>query len=58
MVYVDVWKLEEQQTDVNIVVESLFDVMTDDSLEQVVFVTNDTDLTSVLEKYNPSTKKR
>lgn len=48
--YVDVWKLEEKQTDVNIAVESLFDVMTDDSLEQVVFVTNDTDLSSVLVK--------
>lgn len=48
--YVDIWKLEEKQTDVNIAVESLFDVMTDDSLEQVVFVTNDTDLSRVLEK--------
>jgi 6-hydroxy-3-succinoylpyridine 3-monooxygenase len=48
--YVDVWKLEEKQTDVNIAVESLYDVMTDDTLEQVVFVTNDTDLASVLEK--------
>lgn len=48
--YVDVWKLEEKQTDVNIAVESLYDVMTDDSLEQVVFVTNDTDLTGALQK--------
>ncbi|MBL4630458.1 MAG: NYN domain-containing protein [Paraglaciecola sp.] len=48
--YVDIWRLEEKQTDVNIAVESLFDVMTDDSLEQIVFVTNDTDLASVLEK--------
>ncbi|MDW7547477.1 NYN domain-containing protein [Pseudoalteromonas peptidolytica] len=48
--YVDVWKLEEKQTDVNIAVESLYDVMTDDSLEQVIFVTNDTDLSRVLEK--------
>lgn len=48
--YVNVWKLEEKQTDVNIAVESLFDVMTDDNLEQVVFVTNDTDLSSALEK--------
>ena len=48
--YVDIWKLEEKQTDVNIAVESLYDVMTDDSLEQVVFVTNDTDLASALEK--------
>lgn len=48
--YVDVWKLEEKQTDVNIAVESVCDVMTDDSLEQVVFVTNDTDLASALQK--------
>ncbi len=48
--YVDIWKLEEKQTDVNIAVESLFDVMTDESLEQVVFVTNDTDLARALEK--------
>lgn len=48
--YVDVWKLEEKQTDVNIAVESLYDVMTDDTLEQIVFVTNDTDLASALEK--------
>lgn len=48
--YVNVWKLEEKQTDVNIAVESLFDVMTDDSIEQVVFVTNDTDLASALNK--------
>lgn len=39
--YVDIWKLEEKQTDVNIAVESLYDVMTDKSIEQVVFVTTD-----------------
>lgn len=48
--YIDVWKLEEKQTDVNIAVESLYDVMTDDTLEQVVFVTNDTDLAPAIEK--------
>ena len=48
--YVDIWKLEEKQTDVNIAVESLYDVMTDKTIEQVVFVTNDTDLASVLDK--------
>ena len=48
--YIDIWKLEEKQTDVNIAVESLYDVFTDDSIEQVVFVTNDTDLAGVLEK--------
>ena len=48
--YVDIWKLEEKQTDVNIAVEALFDVFTDDSIEQIVFVTNDTDLERALEK--------
>ena len=48
--YVDIWKLEEKQTDVNIAVEALFDVLTDESIEQVVFVTNDTDLERALEK--------
>jgi len=48
--YVDIWKLEEKQTDVNIAVESLYDVLTDATIEQVVFVTNDTDLAGVLEK--------
>lgn len=48
--YVDIWKLEEKQTDVNIAVEALFDVFTDNSIEQIVFVTNDTDLERALEK--------
>ncbi|MFT6901445.1 MAG: 6-hydroxy-3-succinoylpyridine 3-monooxygenase [Colwellia sp.] len=47
---VNVWKLEEKQTDVNIAVESLYDVLTDNTLEQVVFVTNDTDLAPALAK--------
>jgi uncharacterized LabA/DUF88 family protein len=46
---VKVWKLEEKQTDVNIAIHALQDVLTDDSLEQVVFVTNDTDLAPVIE---------
>ncbi|RVU31978.1 NYN domain-containing protein [Rheinheimera riviphila] len=47
---VNIWKLEEKQTDVNIAVESLFDVMTDPELQQVVFVTNDTDIAPVMAK--------
>lgn len=47
---VRVWKLEEKQSDVNIAVESLFDVMSDETIEQVIFVTNDTDLVPVLRK--------
>lgn len=47
---VDVWKLEEKQTDVNIAVESLHDAYTDSELEQIVYVTNDTDLVPALEK--------
>ncbi len=47
---VDIWKLEEKQTDVNIAVESLYDVMTDPELKQVVFVTNDTDLAPAMKK--------
>lgn len=47
---VDIWKLEEKQTDVNIAVESLFDVMADAELQQVVFVTNDTDIAPVMAK--------
>lgn len=45
---IKVWKLEEKQTDVNIAIHALYDVMTDSSLEHVVFVTNDTDLAPVL----------
>lgn len=45
---IKVWKLEEKQTDVNIAIHALYDVMTDSSLQQVVFVTNDTDLAPVL----------
>lgn len=45
---IKVWKLEEKQTDVNIAINVLYDVMTDHSLKQVVFVTNDTDLAPVL----------
>lgn len=45
---VNIWKLEEKQTDVNIAIHALKDVLTDDSIQQVVFVTNDTDLAPVV----------
>lgn len=45
-----VWKLEEKQTDVNIAVEALSDALLDKDTEQVVFVTNDTDIAPVLAK--------
>lgn len=54
--FVDVWKLEEKQTDVNIAVEALHDVHTDEELEQVVFVTNDTDLVPALDKIKSTSR--
>jgi len=45
-----IWKLEEKQSDVNIAVEALYDVLTDNEVEHVVFVTNDTDLEPALKK--------
>ncbi|MCH8538707.1 MAG: NYN domain-containing protein [Alkalimonas sp.] len=45
---IQVWKLEEKQTDVNIAIHALYDVLSDQTLEQIVFVTNDTDLAPVL----------
>jgi len=45
-----IWKLEEKQSDVNIAVEALYDVLTDSEIEHVVFVTNDTDLEPALKK--------
>lgn len=44
---VDVWKLEEKQTDVNIALEAYRDV-SKGLAEQVVFVSNDTDLSPAL----------
>jgi uncharacterized LabA/DUF88 family protein len=52
---VNVWKLEEKQTDVNIAVESLYDALTDSSLEHLVFVTNDTDIAPALKKIKLAT---
>ncbi|WP_240472661.1 NYN domain-containing protein [Salinivibrio socompensis] len=47
---VKIWKLEEKQSDVNIAIEAVYDVLTEPDLEQVVFVTNDTDLAPALSK--------
>ena len=47
---VKVWKFEEKQSDVNIAVDALFDVMLDHTIEHVVFVTNDTDIAPALKK--------
>ncbi|OEF48536.1 hypothetical protein A163_06285 [Vibrio tasmaniensis 1F-267] len=47
---VKVWKLEEKKSDVNVAVEAVFDALTDPELEQIVFVTNDTDILPALEK--------
>ncbi len=44
---VDVWRLEEKQTDVNIALEAYRDVAKS-GIEQVVFVSNDTDLAPAL----------
>ena len=55
---VEIWKLEEKQTDVNIAIESLFDVMTDPDLQQIVFVTNDTDIAPVMKKIQALKKVR
>lgn len=44
---VEVWKLEEKQTDVNIALESYRDAMKGNA-EQLVFVSNDTDLAPAL----------
>lgn len=41
---VPVWKLEEKQSDVNIAIESVKDALTVSDLEQIVFVTNDSDI--------------
>ena len=53
---VETWKLEEKQSDVNLAIEAVYDVVTNTELEQVVFVTNDTDLAPAIVKvkqHNP-----
>lgn len=47
---VKTWKLEEKQSDVNLSVNALYDVMMNPDIEQVVFVTNDTDIAPAMEK--------
>jgi 6-hydroxy-3-succinoylpyridine 3-monooxygenase len=47
---VKIWKMEEKQSDVNVALEAVYDAITDLSIEQVVFVTNDTDIVPALEK--------
>jgi len=43
---VEVWKLEEKQSDVNLAVHALYDALTEE-VDHVVMVTNDTDLVPV-----------
>ena len=47
---VKIWKMEEKQSDVNVALEAVYDAITDLSIEQVVFVTNDTDIVPALKK--------
>lgn len=47
---VKIWKMEEKQSDVNVALEAVYDAVTDLTLEQVVFVTNDTDIIPALRK--------
>ncbi len=47
---VAVWKMEEKQSDVSMAVEALTDAMTESDLEQIVFVTNDSDQAPTLSK--------
>lgn len=54
---VKVWKLEEKQSDVNVALEAVYDVVTDESIEQVVFVTNDTDIVPALKKIREHNQK-
>lgn len=45
---VTVWKMEEKQSDVNLAIESVKDALTLSDLEQIVFVTNDSDISPAL----------
>lgn len=47
---VKVWKIEEKQSDVNLSVSAVYDALIEDDLEQIVFVTNDTDIVPALSK--------
>jgi len=52
---IDVWKLEEKQTDVNLALHAVKDALLGD-IEHVVIVTNDTDIAPALEMIRANTK--
>lgn len=52
---VEVWKLEEKQTDVNLAVHALKDALCNE-IDQVVIVTNDTDIAPAVEMIRQATK--
>lgn len=47
---ISVWKMEEKESDVSMAVEAITDTLTETDLEQVVFVTNDSDQAPTLTK--------
>lgn len=49
---VEVWRIEEKQTDVNIAVRAMRDAYEDPELEHMIFVSNDTDLCGLLKHLN------
>ncbi|MFA0486214.1 NYN domain-containing protein [Vibrio sp. 10N.222.55.B11] len=55
---VEIWKLEEKQSDVNLATEALFDVVTQQDLEQIVYVSNDTDIAASMIKVREYNKIR
>lgn len=54
---VEALKVEEKMTDVNIALHAYHDAVTDDDLEQIVFVSNDTDLAPAIEFIKKHTNK-
>ncbi|MBV8657844.1 MAG: DUF2384 domain-containing protein [Burkholderiales bacterium] len=52
---IQAWKLEEKQSDVNLALHAYHDAMTG-AVEQVVFVTNDTDIATALEMIRTHTE--
>lgn len=54
---VEALKVEEKMTDVNIALYAYHDAVTDDALEQIVFVSNDTDLAPAIEFIKNHTDK-
>lgn len=58
---IKIWKMEEKQSDVHLALEAVYDAMMEPELEQVVFVTNDTDFVPALKKireYNKLNRHR